>query len=280
MIQFGLVLALTSPLATFASESGSQPYSTQVPNQKVLLAQEIDFAARSLKYSSMTQVLDSNVIDKSISLLEKAKAEIDQGNTRTASDLIRRASLPLTQMSDMALAGRHPDPVRQAREVRDTVTALLPVARSIAAEKGAATDFVEAASDEVRSGSQLLAEGKVDAASGAFRSAYAKVSQRLAQLRSGDLFHIATPTGATSVEWRDGLRRIEERREISRYVEVEARSEGIDTSVLERGMQTAEALVGRATLLADQEKFDHALAHLENAYLAYEESWRSVGIEW
>ena len=273
-----LAIALISP--ALADYDHVSSYGKGVTLQTKALTQEIDEAAWSLKHSSMSTVLDVAVIDKSIAMLNKAREELATGHMRTAQDLVRRASLPLTQMSEAAMQGRHPDQHRQALETRETLSSLISAADKIAEEKGVTRDFVNAAKSEIQAADQLIANGNNEKALSLLRSAHLTVSQRLADLRSGDVFHIATPTGSSAKEWQDGLRRITERREISRYIEAEARWEGLDTRALERGTRAAEVLVDRASALAQKQRFAQALVHLDDAYALYEQSWRTVGVEW
>jgi len=122
----------------------------------------------------------------------------------------------------------HPDQQLQFGATRQTLESIIEAAERIAAEKGASDDFAKAARTQIRRSDELLAAGQTQAAHDTLQVAYAAVSRRIAQLRSGDSFYIAVSAGATDAEWRDGLRRVEERREITRYIRLEAQAEGLD----------------------------------------------------
>jgi hypothetical protein len=279
-IAIGLLIAsgLAFPAATvFATVTDSSP---QTGLSQKALAEEIDMAEWSLRHSSVSKAIPISVMDISITTLNRARQELAAGNVRTARELLQRASRPLSRMSHSAMEGRHPDEQSRMRETRETLESLIDAAERIAAEKNAPDEFIVAARQAVRQKDALLAAGQEEAAQEILKRAYAALSQRIAELRSGDSFYIAAPAGATDENWRDGLRRIDERREITRYILLEARAEGLDVAPLEQGAKSAEFLVSSATAYAGQRRWDLALATLDQAYIEYEQSWRAVGVEW
>ena len=251
-----------------------------VPSSVSAVSEEIELAEWSLKHSSVAIVNDSSALDISLTYLGKAREELAAGNVRTAQDLLRHASQPLVRMNPAAMTGRHPDQRSLVRETRQTLESIADAAESIAMEKHASPDFVFAARAALLRGDALLAAGQVPAALEVLRQAHRVVSQRVADLRAGELFYIPATVTATDEAWRDGLRRIDERREISRYILLEAQAEGIDIVPLQQGTKNAEALVSSAAALAAEQRWDLALAALDSAYVEFEQSWRAVGVEW
>lgn len=244
------------------------------------LANDIDMAEWSLRHSSVSKSIPLAVVDVSIATLSRARQELAAGNLRTARDILERASQPLSYMSAEAMAGRHPDEQSRIAETRQTLESIIDAAERIAFEKKEQDGFIARAREAVRQSDALLDAGQTQAADQVLQQAYKNVSLRIAEMRSGELFYIPAPSGMTDSDWRDGLRRIEERREITRYILLEARADGIDVAPLEQGSIKAEALVGSAAAYAGERRWDLALATLDRAYVEYEQSWRTVGVDW
>jgi len=244
------------------------------------VAKAIEQAEWSFSRSSLAPVIEINVMDKSRGLLERSRQELAQGKVRTARELVDRAMEPLAQMRSGAMAGKHPDQRQYKDGLRQTLLSLLPEAQRIAREKRVSEAFVADGRAAVEHSDALLAEGQVEAAQQALMTAYETVQQRLAGLRSGDDFYLAIPQLPESEQWSDGLRRIEERRIISQYLLVEAESSGIDVAALQSGIRRAEEIVADAEHLATQSRWMPALERLELAYIQYEDSWRTAGVEW
>lgn len=276
----GLLLAFAIALPALSTASTETAFNAANDASRRALAEEIDMAEWSLRHSSVSKVTPISVLDVSISTLNRARQELTAGNVRTARELLQRASQPLSHMTYSAMEGRHPDEQSRMRETRETLESLIDAAERIAAEKNAPDEFIVAARQALRQKDALLAAGNEEAAQEVLQQAYAAVSRRIAELRSGDSFYIAAPAGATDENWRDGLRRIDERREITRYILLEATAEGLDVAPLVEGAKSAEVLVSNASVYADQHRWDLALVTLDRAYDEYEQSWRAVGVEW
>lgn len=241
---------------------------------------DIAVAEWSLRNSSVSRTITSAVLDNSLLLLARARAELAAGNTRTAQELVRRASRPLSEMDSGASRGRHPDALRHVQELRATLVSIIDAAERIAAEKAAPAGFVAAARQSLQRADTLHGEGRTELARELMAQVYRETQQRIAELRQGDGFYIAAPNTHTAADWDDGLRRIDERRQITGYLLLEARAEGIDIAPLQAGAREAEATVAEAARLAEARRWDQALQRLDIAYARYEESWREVGIEW
>lgn len=244
------------------------------------VSHEIDFTAWSLQHSSLSKTINKYVLDGSLSSLQRAQEELGLGNLRTAREWIRKASVPLVQMQEDAMAGKHPDPLAYKLEIRETLSSLLPVAEQIAAEKSSATDFIDAARSAMTKSDALLKTGQFDTARTLLEQTYAAVQQQIAELRRGDFFYLTATRTARPEDWLDGLNRIEERRAISQYLIIEAQSEGTDTLPLQSGLQLAEATVADAAQLALDKQWAQALEKLDLAYAQYETSWRAAGVDW
>lgn len=271
-----IISALSACLLSFSVYAEYQPIAAAHKE----ISHEIEVTAWSLRHSSVARTIAHNVMDNSMNSLQRAREELDNGNLRTAREWIRKASQPLVQMDEAAMAGKHPDPLAYKLEIRDTLQSLLTVAERIAAEKSAPGDFIAAARAALSRGDTLLESRQFEAARAVLENAYLDVQQRIAELRRGDSFYLAAPRTARAEDWLDGLRRIEERRAISRYLIIEAQSDGADILPLQSGLQLAEATVTQAEQLAQDKQWEHALDKLDTAYAQYEASWRSVGVDW
>lgn len=279
-IVFSLLIASAASLPLGAYGYGQTEIQQPQTVSANSLAADIDMAEWSLRHSSVSKAIPASVLDISLATLARAREELAAGNLRTARDILDRASQPLSAMSESALAGRHPNQRARIFETRQTLESIIDAGQRIASEKNAPDDFVARGREAVRQGDALLAAGQQQAAEQILEQAYENVSKRIAELRSGESFYIPAPSGTSYAEWRDGLRRIEERREITRYILLEARADGLDVAPLEQGARTAEALVGSAAAYAGERRWDLALATLDRAYVEYEQSWRSVGVDW
>lgn len=275
-----LLLASTAAFPILAVSGELKEIQQQPSSSARSLAADIDMAEWSLRHSSVSKAIPYYVLDVSLTTLDRARQELAAGNLRTARNIFERASQPLSSMSASAMSGRHPDERARILETRQTLESIIDSAARIAAEKKVPDDFAARAREAVRQSDALLAAGQLQAADQILERAYDSVSKRIAELRSGESFYISAPAGATDAEWRDGLRRIEERREITRYIMIEARADGLDVAPLEQGAKAAEALVGNANAYAGERRWDLALAALDRAYVEYEQSWRAVGVEW
>lgn len=265
--------ALASERLTVAMAGPAETAAGAVP-------EEIAVVEWSLRHSSLSRTISASALDTALQLLDRARAELAAGNTRTAQELIRRASRPLVAMDGSAAGGKHPDAQRHVEELRATLLSIIDAAERVAAEESAPAAFVTAARQSLRRADTLLADRKTEEARQLMAQVYLETQQRIADLRKGDAFYIAAPNTRTAADWDDGLRRIDERRQITGYLLLEARAEGIDTEPLHAGARAAEAAVAEAARLADARRWEQALQRLDIAYARYEESWRAIGIEW
>lgn len=266
--------------ATYAGALSESNHATRGAEPAAEVARAIEWAEWSLERSSLAPVIDKHVMDNSTRLLERSREELVAGNVRTARELVDRAMAPLAEMRPESMSGRHPDQLNYKEGLRQTLLSLLPEARRIAREKRAADAFVDEAQAAVERSDAMLAAGDHEAARRALAQAYESVLQRVAGLRSGDDFYLAIPQLPEPEQWSDGLRRIEERRIISQYLMIEAEYSGLDIAALESGVRRAEEVVADAERLATQSSWSPALEKLELAYVLYEDSWRSAGVEW
>lgn len=273
----GVAICSTIAIAGMQSHSTGQGYENAAASE---LASAIEVAEWSLTRSSMSSVIDKNVQDKAVSLLVQSRQALGNGEGQRARELLNRAMQPLAQMGEGAMDGRHPDPLMHKQNLKETLLSLLPEAERIAREKRASDAFVAEARAEVARSDELMASGEFALALETLNAAYKTVQSRLAGLRSGDDFYLAIPQLPQMEQWSDGLRRIEERRLISQYLLVEAESSGLDVAQLQDGIQRAEAIVADAEQLATQSRWAPALQKLELAYVEYEDSWRTAGVEW
>ena len=260
----------------FAGAS-NQPI-TSIAQQR--LVDRIDVAEWSLRNSSLANQLSDSLANASISLLARARAEIGAGNLRTAEELVRRASQPLVRMDGEALQGKHPDQIGRGVEIRQTLISMLDAAAGIATEKSAPTDFIVKARQDLATIDALSAGWRTAEANNQAMRLYAEVQQQVVALRNGDRIFIETSKTASSLDWRDGLNRIEERRQMTDYLLIDAETHGRDTGPLSVGVQAAENSVAQATALAGQQRWEQAIQTLELAYAQYENSWRSIGVDW
>jgi ribosomal protein L29 len=269
---------IATTLIAFLVSAGAAAEIKQTTLTRSEIAHEIDVSDWSLKHSSVSASISKNVLDNSMQSLQRAREELDNGNLRTAREWIRRASQPLAQMNNTT--GKHPDPVAYKLEIRDTLQSLLPVAEQIAAEKSASTAFIADARQDIARSDTLLQERRLDAAHEVLEEAYLRVQKHIADLRHGDTFYLPAPRTASAADWLDGLNRVEERRNISRYLLIEVQAEGNDLRTLESGLQMAEATVADATRYASEKQWGRALEKLDLAYAQYETSWRAAGVDW
>lgn len=275
-----LLIATAATAPTFANEPIRLAMASTSSDATAGLADQISVTEWSLRHSSVSRTIPTNVLDSSLTLISRARAELAAGNSRTAEELMRRASRPLSEMDAVASRGKHPDTWRHTQELRSTLVSVIDAAERVAADESAPTGFVSAARLALTEADALLARQQTEQARDLMERAYLDVQQGIAELRRGDAFYIAAPSTRTAADWEDGLRRIDERRLITNYLLLEARSEGIDVEPLQAGAREAEAAVAEGTRLAAALRWDQALQRLDSAYAQYEESWRAVGIEW
>jgi len=249
------------------------------PEAQKALAQ-IDDMEWSLRHSSVAAVLTPEQRERSLNLIGRARSEVGEGHWKTALELTRRAGRPLAEMAPTALGGKHPDARDRISDLKSTMASILDVAEGIAREKSQSTSFVDEARAALVRADQLATAGQVDAADAAIAAAYARLQGEVASLRSGDQFVLDVPKGFTQREWSDGIRRYDERIQLSRYLLIEAQAEGIDPAPLLDAMTAAEASLAQATRMALADRWDQAYRSLDVSYLQLEESWRRMGVDW
>lgn len=276
----GFAAALLFSTLAYAEAQNIAPPASASADSAAEVAKAIELAEWSYERSSLSAVIEANVVDNALKTLERSRTELAQGNVRTARELADRAMAPLAEMRVDAMSGKHPDQRLYKEGLRQTLLSLLPEAQRIAREKRASDAFVAEARAAVERSDALLAGGDGDAARQALVAAYEAVQQRLAGLRSGDDFYLAIPQLPQTEQWSDGLRRIEERRIISQYLLIEAEQSGLDVAALQSGIRQAEETVAAAERLATQSRWATAMEQLELAYVQYEDSWRTAGVEW
>lgn len=276
----GFAVALLFCTLAYAESQNLSPSVAASSDSAAEVAKAIEVAEWSYESSSLSAVIEKDVLDKAMKTLERARRELGQGNVLTARELTNRAMAPLAEMRGAALSGKHPDQRLYKEGLRQTLLSLLPEAQHIAREKRASDAFVAEARAAVERSDALLARGDADGSRQVLMAAYEDVQQRLAGLRSGDDFYLAIPQLPQAEQWSDGLRRIEERRIISQYLLIEAQHSGLDVAALQSGIRQAEETVAAAERMATQSRWATAMEQLELAYVQYEDSWRTAGVEW
>ena len=234
----------------------------------------------SLKHSSVAGTIDKIVQDASLNLLARARSEMAAGNIRTAQELARRAARPLVEMAATAQAGKHPDQGEHLRDLIAATASIIDGAAKIASEKQSPAVFLSLSRESLREAQELAASGQPDAAKSLLLHVYSEVQSEVARLRAGDRLVIDLPAEGGERAWSDGVRRLDERRQLTDYLILEAESVGIDPSPLRAGIAAAELSANAAREMAREKRWDLALLALETAYLRHEDSWRAVGVEW
>lgn len=271
-----LVALAASSFSYAASDTRAAPL---LPSASLVSAQ-IDDAVWSFKHSSMSNVLDNSTKAASLELLERARGELAIGHVKTAQELTRRASRPLADMSDTAIAGKHPDLGAKVGQLAATLESMIARAEQLAVEKSASGAFVSVARGALSEARKLAAANRAENAVELIRKASDSLNREVARLRSGDSYVLGVPAGQSEKEWSDGMRRFNERMELTRYLIIEAQAEGIDTAPLFAAMETADNAFDDATRSALSQQWSNAFKALDIAYLSLEDSWRQVGVEW
>ena len=273
MLTKSSIFALTASLLISTSSYANQTAKDALLRQ----TNEIEW---SLKHSSMAERIDKDVLDKSTSLIGQARLKISAGQLNAAEGLISQASTPLHVMSDSAMNGMHPDARGFLAEQRETLRALIEGTVLIARQKGVDLAFAESAQQAVSQSMVLERAGKMDDAQKIVTAAYVAIQKTVAQLRDGDYVYLAIADLPAERQWSDGLRRFDERRQLTEYLISDASAQGIDADTLHSGLQAAEQAKADGLYWANQKAWDRAVQSLDVAYLKFEDSWRTVGIEW
>lgn len=272
-------LVVASSSLFLAGVSAAAQDVTSSDRQRTLLAQ-INDTEWQLTRSSMATGLDRSVIDNSVLALRKAREEVSAGNLRTAEGLISRAALPLHQMSPQAMAGKHPNVLEWLAERRETLSSITDSGEQIALARKVSTDFASMARSAITHSHVLEQRGQAEKALEVLEQAYLSVQKKIATLRDGQSYYLAIADAPTDERWTDGLRRFDERKQLTEYLIIEAKADGIDAAPLLTGMRDAEQSKTMASKLANGQQWEQALKSLEVAYVKFEDSWRQVGLDW
>jgi len=268
VLMTALVATLFMPVATLAVPDAAE------------LERRIAETDWNLKYSSVSKVLDAGTQSRADALLVKARGEIAVGNLRTARDLIEQAGEPLWTMRSEGKAGNHPDQSRQYAELKDVLLSITAGTEKAALADGKKITLQADTQAAVRKAESLQRGGKTEQAIVVLRERYTAVATVAAKLRDGKLLIVKAPEFRDARQWTDGLRRIDERRNLTEYLLVEARAEGLDEGPLIDALAIADRSTETANALAREKRWDQAYASLELAYLQIEDQWRKAGIEW
>lgn len=273
-------LLIFAPTLAYAEQTKSISSERAKASQSAEVAEDIKSTEHSLRFTSIAPRISSVVLDNSMTLLNQAKIELAAGKVETARALVLKAGLPFAEMDEKALAGKHPDELLKLHKMNQTLSSLIQGAEAVAVEEAAPTGFIAEARAALATSEGLMIAGETDRARELLFRSTETLKQQIVVLRSGDYFYIAAPKGDSFENWQDGLRRIEERRMISSYLMIEADSAGTDLNSLTQGVNQAEALVAYASQLAEKQQWGKALETLDLAYAKYEDSWRTIGIDW
>ena len=277
-IKFSHVALLVGSLLLPLVANSTDNSKTTVSHHPLFL--QIEAVEWNLRSSSLSPRIDITVLDRSISLLANARKEMSAGNIRTAEGLLQQAARPLHEMSSQAMTGWHPDLGHRLREQQETLRSLTEAAEKIALEKGASTEFTKMARSTLLRSAHLESMAMPGKALQIIEEAYAELTKQIALLRSGEYFYLAIADAPVDQRWSDGLRRFDERKQLTEYLILEAKADEIDTTPLYSGLQAAENSMQEATTLANARDWDEAIKRLELAYVNFEDSWRQVGLEW
>lgn len=263
---------------------GGSATAAETPAEKAArsnyLLQHSNVIEWNLKNSSVASRLEKPTLDKSLSLLGNARREIAAGKLNAAERLIDTAALPLHEMTPEAMAGRHPDTAALLAERSKTLASITEGAEEIAREKNASTDFAAQARAALARALALEQRGQLGKALAVVDEAYLVVQKQVARLRDGETYYLPIAKGPADAQWTDGLRRFEERKQLTEYLIQEADAGGLDTTPLVFGMRAADDSRRVATEQAQAKRWDLALQTLDQAYLSFEQSWKQVGLEW
>lgn len=276
-ISVAAVLALA--LAGAGSASGAETAAAAAERSKYLL-QHSRVIEWNLKNSSVASRVNKNTLDNSLALLGNARREIAAGKLNAAERLIDRAALPLHEMTPAAMAGQHPDTVALLAERSEALASITEGAEAIARERNTSTDFAAQARAALARSLALQQRGQLNKARAVVDEAYAMVQQELARRRNGETYYVPIAKGPADAQWADGLRRFEERKQLTEYLIQEADAGGLDTAPLLFGLRAADDSRRVATEQAKAQRWDLALQSLDQAYLNFENSWKEVGLEW
>jgi hypothetical protein len=276
---FSLAAVLALALAGAGSASGAET-PAEAAARSDFLRQHSKVIEWNLKNSSVASRVDKNALDNSLALLANARRQIAAGKLNAAERLIDRAALPLHEMTPAAMAGRHPDTVALLAERSETLAAITEGAEEVARERKASTDFAAQARAALARSLALQQRGQLNQALAVIDEAYVMVQKESARLRDGETYYLPIAKGPADAQWADGLRRFEERQQLTEFLILEADASGLDTAPLLFGMRAADDSRRQAAELAKAQRWDLALQSLDQAYLNFENSWKQVGLEW
>jgi hypothetical protein len=270
-----LMAALAAPLASAAEPRARSALPT--PEQVTAQIMEVDW---NLKHSSVSVRLDASTRSRSERLLDRARDEIAAGHLKTARGLIRQAAVPLVAMKPSEQTVAHPSRVRQLVEMRATLKSITRGAEEIALQKGLENTLVADTRAVIQRSEDLQRAGQFTRAKQHLQERSQVVNTLVAEWRDGRELVVRAPDSRDEKQWYDGVRRIDERRQITEYLIVEAKAEGIDPAPLHEALSVADRSLETASGHAKERRWDQAYRSLDLAYAQIEASWKKVGIEW
>ena len=275
-----LAAMLTLTPATVRAEASSATVGL-VPEQAEALQQQADEIDWNLRNSSISTRVTVKQMSRSQSLLSKARSEIAAGHYRTARNLLRQAAAPLVTMT--ALAPAHPDQRRMVSEIQAALNSITEGAAEIAREKGdsrAQSELMAETRSAIRKSQVLLRQSKTAQAAELLQDRYAEVQRLVALWRDGANLIVKAPKFGDESQWQDGLRRIDERKQLTEYLIIEAKADDIDPAPLYAALNIADRSVKTASDYAARKQWDEAFRSLDLAYVQIEATWKEVGLEW
>lgn len=271
-----LPVALTAVLlaAALAASAAESP-----PADRELMRQ-IEAMRWSLNHSSSASRIDAGQRARSEDLLERARVEAMRGRIYVARDLVDQAAEPLAAMSPAAMAAPHPDPWRQFDELRSALDSITEGAALIVDSAETAGVLYAETAAAIRRSDALKRDGATNEALRVLHARYNAVQMIVAARRDGRLLVVELPRDRGAAQWSDGVRRIDDRKELTHVLILEAQAEGIDATALRSALATADESFRTASDHAAGQRWDQAFRWLDRSYALLEESWKSVGIEW
>ena len=266
-----LVFMLAAALAV--AEPLPPPTPEEVRNQIRIMEEE--------SVAGTSKSLQSTIHhDAKLRLLDRAEAQVQQGNVESAMELLEQAGRMLdpAEMADTEyLVGEK----REAwlRKIDSVMDAILPEAYDIAKRKDGATTNLDWVTNQLDEGRAAWKAGDVDQAESRLITAYSVLQTEVASLRSGDFLTIALPTGATQEAWKDAERRYNDWLFTADWMEQSALALGADPELIATGSRLAEELYEQARAHAADEQWAEAVAAIDRAYAVMEEHWRAAGID-
>lgn len=279
-----------SAFAYAQGETGQDPRHLQ-------LMQEVSQMENSITQSSITRQLTERERMEKLLWLNRAKAEIADGNYRTAAEWIRKVGRDLYPMPSSRIKGDQVGYSEKAwvSEMERAIASIFPEARRILNEsllpetsKVAYAQRLQVISTEVEQSfgdwhqvavTGLQGQAQVSDALSRLEKTYISLQRVVAELRTGREFFVEQTALEGERAWQDAQRSFDERMLMSRMILIEAETDDIDTKALEESMGRSQALFFQASALAEQSEWKEAMSMMSVAYLDMETAWKSLGIE-